>query len=297
VNEKSFFEENGYCVFNNIFTKDEILDFKVALNSLIDLLLKKALSKHDYNQLKFTTDSLLDQGIPLLDKINPSYIPYIQRVISRSPEFLVLSSNKKASTIVKDLLEVPKNQALYLTSNGVVFTSPSSQTRNASKFETEWHLYTFYTMPKSKFIQLWAPLYHDSSHEIGTLKFAAMSHKKDPLQFNQKFDPNKGYNNQYYIEAKDIEGFDKVSIPVTLGQLLVFDGRTVHSSGLNHSSKVRCTLLSLCHDIANEDFEPLKVLYKYGYTPEQWYQDTYQDELSKEHLHDHSTEKTPDGGV
>src|SRR5690606_33220613 len=122
----------------------------------------------------------LDQGIIALDRINPEYVSFIQRTIARSAEFLRFCANPRVTQIVKTLLGMPQELPLYLTSNGVVFTNPNDESRKTTNFEIDWHLDTFFTIPKSRFIQLWAPLYHDATEEIGTLIVCPGSNHVDP---------------------------------------------------------------------------------------------------------------------
>ncbi len=298
-NDKAFFDENGYVVVNDAFSKEDLQAFKASLNGLIKLAIEKA-ERCNLN-LELPTLEVgneLDQGVIALDRLNPEYVSFIQRTVSRSAEFLKFCSNVYITQLLKVLLDMPPDLPLYLTSNGVVFTNPEKENRNRANFEIDWHLDTFFTIPKSRFIQIWAPLYHDATENIGTLMVCPGSNKIDPCQRKQKFNPDSGYNNQYYLEPQEIKPYQPRSIELKLGQLLIFDGRTIHRSGQNISNHVRCTLLGLAHHTGKDEFVPLTALYKYhGLTPEAYFYQLYNDEQAKEHMYDHAVSTELVGGV
>lgn len=289
-NDREFFNQNGYIVIDKVFRKKDINKFKLALDYLIEQTLHRV---RPYDK-EFFFDICLKE----LVNINPLYISYIQRVMSRTPEFLRLSSNENIAILIKYLLGISSNSPLYITSNGVVFTSPKAIKNNLTNFEIDWHLDTFYTIPKSRFIQIWAPLYHDADSKIGTLTLCPGSNKIEPCLVKQKYDPSLPYNNQYYVDPLEIMKYKPTSIDVKLGQLLIFDGRTIHSSGINLSKHFRCTLLGLYHDTRLDEFNPLTIHYKYEkLTPEEYFYQTYNDTNAKNHAYDHAVEKELAGGV
>lgn len=299
ADDRAFFHENGYVVIDNAFSEEDLQAFKVSLNGIIKLAVAKAAKQNPSIELPpLKLGNELDEGIITLDRVNPEYVSFVQRIISRSAEFLKLCSNPHLTQLIKALLDMPEDLPLYFTSNGVVFTNPENENRERANFEIDWHLDTFFTIPKSRFIQLWAPLYHDATEEIGTLMVCPGSNKIDPYQRKQRFNPDIGYNNQYYLEPEEIEPYQPRSIELKLGQLLIFDGRTFHRSGQNTSNHVRCTLLALAHHTGKDEFVPLTTLYKYhGLTPEAHFYQIYNDERAKEHMYDHAVSKELMGGV
>lgn len=299
ADDKAFFDENGYIVIDDAFSKEDLQAFKVSLNGLVKLAVTKAARCNPNLELpSLNAGDELDQGIIALDKVSPEYVSFIQRTIARSAEFLKLCSNPRVTELIKVLLDMPQDLPLYLTSNGVVFTNPQKEDRKRANFEIDWHLDTFFTIPKSRFIQIWAPLYHDSTEEIGTLMVCPGSNKIDPYQRKQRFNPDFGYNNQYYLEPEEVKPYQPHSIELKLGQLLIFDGRTIHRSGQNISNHVRCTLLGLAHHTGKDEFVPLTALYKYhALTPEAHFYQLYNDEQAKEHMYDHAVSKELMGGV
>ena len=295
---KSFFDEHGYVVVDNAFLMEDLITFKKNLDSLIRLCIKRASTSHSFLLPTELSAINLDLGIKLLDAIDPAYVSFIQRTISRSSEFLEFCSNRKIRDLIKFLLEMPGELPLYLTSNGVVFTNPYDEEVKTTNFNIDWHLDTFYTIPKSRFIQWWMPLYHNAVEEIGTLMVCPGSNKVNPYEVKQIFDPSLDYNNQYYVEKDEVEKYNPISVEVKLGQILIFDGKTIHRSGINQSKNVRCTMLGLCHHVAKDDFIPITAPYKYhGLTPEAHFAEIYGDEQARKRAYDHAASNKPLGGI
>lgn len=282
------FQNNGYFLVENAFIESDLYSFKNALNEIVCYVLKKY--RIDY--LSYFNDTQnnfrIDSGIIALRQADPHYVSLVQRTISRTPEFYRLSSSPQIAHTIKKFLNMPLSTPLYLTNNGVIFTTPfDNKNKRASNIELDWHKDTFYTIPRSRFIHMWAPLLHDSTKEIGTLVVCRRSHKAGIDK--QRISLNAAYDHRYTIDKENITDYEKLSIEIKLGQALIFDGNLIHRSGINTSKYVRCSLIGMCHDIREDAFSPLYTEYKYsGETPESYFYEVFGDPnarlLAKEQL-------------
>ena len=199
---------------------------------------------------------------------------------------------------MRDLLDLPEDSPLYLLSNGIVFTNPNDgENKRSSNFELEWHKDTFFTIPKSRFVQFWGPVVNDSAEDIGTLMVCPGSHKHG--NGKQRINTDISFNHRFCMAEGEVEKYDHVSVSLELGELMIFDGYLIHASGQNISDKVRMTMIGLCHDASREECEPVSTHYLYhGKTPEQWFYEEYGDESAKKIMFDQlAPSGEPVGGV
>jgi len=153
-----FFQEHGYIVLQQAISKSLLDAFKETLGKLVDVFF---------------------------------IVSVIQRIVSRTPEFFSLSSCINTMPWIKSIYGLDEKSPVYIINNGIVFTCPDDKNNKAvSNFETNWHNDIFYTIPKSHFWQVWVPLLHNATIEIGTLIICPGSHKdkniKQQIDINAK---------------------------------------------------------------------------------------------------------------
>jgi len=273
------FSEKGFLVIKRAFSPEKILAFQRALEKLVNIFLAKiprtALTEN-------LTTLTCDEKIVLLKNHDANHISIIQRIISRTPEFYALASCDSIIEIIRSVYGLANNSPIYMLNNGIVFTCPNDSNSTAiSNFETDWHNDVFYTLPNSRFWQVWVPLLHNATREIGTLMLCPGSHKQGigMQRINMKAD----YNHRYTIVPDSLKSFSPISVEVALGDMMIFDSRLVHKSGINNSDFVRCTMLGAYHDASLPEFSPVGFEYKYyGKTPEEYFYENFGgDEVKK----------------
>jgi ectoine hydroxylase-related dioxygenase (phytanoyl-CoA dioxygenase family) len=296
--DKNQFLEEGYTVIKNAFSKEDLTAFRKTFQKIVGSVLTRAAKA--YPQLKSAqVGENCDEGLLALRYTNPEYVSVVQRLISRSPEFFRLSSAPKVFAIIRQLIDVSEDSPLYLLSNGVVFTNPDdSENKRSSNFELVWHQDTFFTIPRSRYVQFWGPLTHNFTEEIGTLKVCPGSHKDG---YGKQFiHTDISFNHRYSTALEDVEKYQHVSVNLELGELMIFHGQLIHASGNNvKQNHVRTTILGLCHDASRDECVPVSTHYKYhGQTPEAWFYEVYGDEKAKEIMFEQAAEVgEPIGGV
>jgi hypothetical protein len=274
--KNKFFDEHGYVVIDDAFTKDEVKAFVCTLHDIIFYYLNK------YKIVLPGIDELsievrCDNGLLALRSSNPKYPLLVQAAISRSGEYYRLSSSPVVLGQMRSLLNLSQSSPFYFTNNGIIFTNPNDEdNKQSSNINTEWHKDTFYTIPKSQFLHIWAPILHPSNKDIGTLMVCPGSHHGGVGQ--QRINITAQYDHRYYMSPDEIDSYVPCSISLELGQALIFDSRLIHKSGSNISDHVRCTLIGLYHNVLNENFQPLLVQYLYSeQTPEGYFYEIFQD--------------------
>lgn len=285
----SFFEENGYIILKNIIPKAELFQFKIKLTSFVVFKLRQQLG---------VIDSDLHSAYKLLLQQSPETVSEIQRTICRSPEYFRLASNAKLHDSINYLFNLSSDDFLYLISNGIVFSSKEElfQQRSAN-IHLAWHNDVYFTIPRSPFLQIWVPLLQDATAENGSLKIIPRSHKLNILK--QDFNPEVDYLHRYTVNDEKLKNYTQLSVDVSLGDVLVFDGRLIHASGSNSTSKIRCTMISVIHNPKNKYFCPTIIDYKYkNQTPEEYYYENNHNDKIKDILKEQALVCTePPGGV
>ena len=147
--------------------------------------------------------------------------------------------------------------------------------RDAEHWYT-WHKDTFYTVPESTFVQLWAPVVEDSTVDLGTVKICPKSHKAGGREQIDIAKEGHQPRYRYIVPDSAVAKYEVVDVPVTLGQVLLFDPGLIHRSGNNTSDTCRFTLLGFFHQIENEKFRPLLLRQAYvGKTPDQYFAELF----------------------
>ena len=299
------FKDAGYVIIDDAFTQEELDNFRKTLHYSICNILERAATKHPAlkNTLKeiISTDSAnnCDKGLLALRYADPTLVSVVQRFISRSPEFYKLCSSSVMTQALRAVMELSTHAPLYFLSNGIVFTNPDdSDNLRSSNFELDWHQDTFFTIPRSPYIQFWGPVLHDSDTDIGTLILCPGSQKEG--YGKQRIHPELSFNHRFSMAEGEVDKYTHVPANLKLGQMLIFHGQLIHASGDNTSQHVRTTLLGLCHNASSEHCNPVSTEYRYyGQTPEAWFYEVYQDDKALSLIDQFAANPTgePKGGV
>ena len=233
----------GYIVKKNFFSSDEVNQFNNKLETIIKHFLKK-------NNLSSTHP--LDDGFMKLDELKHENIHIIYNIIKDSDALNLLTSSKKVFNTVRSLMNKDINDPIY-NMYGVSRMDPPADGR----FLYKWHQESFYTIPQSNSIQLWAPLIHSSSKENGTIDVLVGSHVKElPHRLEKVIDGHE----QKYLDDSDIkEEYETLTVELDPSDALFFHPYLIHKSNNNISQQVRYSLVS-------HYLDPLSIDYKHDIT-------------------------------
>jgi len=169
------------------------------------------------------------------------------------------------TNIINSILKKDPDNPLYCYTNRCLIQEPCNDDRTYG-----WHQEIFYTIPKSSFIQTWAPLVRDTTKENGTIWIAEKSIKEDIALQTWNDVPNRV--TQILVNDDIVNKYNQKQIEMKLGSLLIFSGKTIHKSGYNLSNNVRYSLVGMYHDISYPTFETPITKYNYrGLTPKEYF--------------------------
>jgi len=261
------FHENGFIVIDNAYTSQELRDFHDILVKLIQAWLGKASRTHPELKPEKFSGRELDDGIVALKALDTSFIGDIYDTLAQAPEFLRIISKREVSAFANQLLGRSVGSPLYTFTCRCRIDPPLDTRRTYG-----WHQEVFYTIPESKIVQTWAPLVRNLGKREGTIEVKVGSHKAGIPR--QSWEEPQGKALQILADPALLEPFPSKVVEMSLGQLLIFDGRLFHQSGSNTSDQVRYSLVGMYHDIDQPNFRPPAVSFSYkGKTPRQYYEE------------------------
>ena len=253
-----FFNNNGYLIIDNLIPKSELKKFEQAVKAVVSFQLKK-------QNVNVNKGRNLSDGMNLLEEINHDIIADISDYLAYMPESLRILSSSKIKHVINLLLKQNMNDPLYITNTAPILAMP-----NDIDYKYAFHKDTFYTIPKSDYIQIWAPLVRDASKKNGTLQILPGSHKAG-WKGQKKL---KGVSNRhkYVVTDKEISKYKIKHCSMNLGQIMFFHPGLAHQSGTNSSDETRFSLVSVYHNIKNNNIRPLYPNFKFkGSSPEEFY--------------------------
>ena len=266
----AFYKEQGYIVVDDVLPKENLDAIARSIRRIVRFHIRKAQKIHD-SMPEIPEGREFSDGMAALDAVDHSHIAEIYDTLLSTPEGFRLTSRPRITRMVNQLLGDDPEAPLFATQCGVLLFMP----RDAEHWYT-WHKDTFYTVPESTFVQLWAPVVEDSTVDLGTVKICPKSHKAG---WREQIDVAKdGRQPRYRYQVSDsaVAKYEPIDVPVRLGQVLLFDPGMIHRSGNNTSDTCRFTLLGFFHQIENERFRPLLLRQAYvGKTPDQYFAELF----------------------
>lgn len=252
---KNDFKNNGYIILKNFFTKTELNDFQESLVKLIKINLEKASKKYSDIDINNFDGKELDEGIIKLEETDTNFIADIYDIIPTMPSFMRLTAKQELSELINTIFEREKNFPLYTFTNRCRIDPPL-----ITRKSTKWHQEIFYTIPKSNFVQIWGPLIRDITKKNGGIEICLESHREGIAKqsCDSKLDPNR-----FIIDNDIIDKYEKITIELNLGDLMIFNPNLFHRSGSNISNEVRYTNIGMFHNVEFPTFRPTQPSYKY----------------------------------
>ena len=263
-----FFNENGFVIIDNFFNTEELSNFESSLHYLIKGKLEIASKNNPNLLLDEYNNSIFDDDLIKLEELDHQYIADIYDTISQVPEFLQLITKKETTEYINQLLKRDSKKPLYTFTCRCRIDPPNDDRR-----QTKWHQEVFYTIPKSNFLQTWAPLVNDADASNGSIQVCVGSHKEGIAK--QSWDMEKGGANPFVIDEDVVKKYKIMDVEMKKGQFMIFNSRLFHRSGTNSSNKVRYSLVGMYHDVDNFNFEPPRLTFKYRKDPKQFYDEVF----------------------
>ena len=241
------FNRFGFLIIPGLLAEADLSLFSLALRRIIQFQLSRAIKSGTFVEVPAGRECNL--GMQLLEAIDHQYVAHINDCMYGMPEVLRLLSSENIRGAVNQLLRNDINSPLFCTNGSVVLAMPNDKNHTHG-----WHKDTFYTLPNSEYVQIWAPLVQDATIALGTLKVCSESHKR--AWKGQRLVQDVGYIHRYQVSAEELERFSPCDVEMKVGETLFFHSGLAHSAGENISADARFSLVGIFHEIENETFSP-----------------------------------------
>jgi len=259
------FKENGYIKLRCIDIKKlKIMRQHFAI--MIEILFKKNFKgkpkKFKNNERKI--NFFLNEGMIKLEKKNHNNLSNLYNQIVKSTNFYNIVSDKKITSIVNSLLKRKLNYNLYVNSSSIRMDIPG-----ITEYVYGWHQDNKSNIKNSNFIQVWMPVFSDITSSLGGLHILEQSFKYDILTTHTKVEIEKLKKKQplranYNVNILDKKKkFNEKIITCRLGEVVFFNKKLMHKSGINKSkNQMRYIFSSFYHDINNSKWAYKKLEHK-----------------------------------
>jgi len=237
--EKNYLN-NGYVVLRDFLPKNILEKFKNSLSGHIS----NQLNKHGLENFK----DPLNNGLIELNKIRKDKskfdsVQVIYNTIRKLPELFELITNEELIKIIKRLSGLEKinpNISPYIWESFCRIDPPVDAT-----FDLKWHQESYFTLPNSNSVQLWAPFVNNINLEdTGTISAIKKSHLEGELA-HSIVRHNENYVSES-IKKEKIENYSKdyEIFSLNVGDVLLFHEHLIHRTINNQGSKVRYTMIA-----------------------------------------------------
>jgi len=252
------FKENGFYIEKSVIPKSLqeelfLVFYDLALSSLNRNKIKLDFEIKNINKVSFPNDVVkLDEILSALLAHTNDHIAEIYDTVAYSSTFLKFISLPKIEETARELLSLKKHTPLYSATHRIRMDFPKDIKRKAG-----WHQEIFYTLPETRFLQTWAPVLRDSTVDYGTLLICKKSHLNGIAKQTWE-EEKKDYATRITIDNQIIEQYEKIELPMELGDVIYFDPHLIHRSGYNSSKEVRYSQVGMWNDCSYKSFRAPK---------------------------------------
>ena len=259
------FYRNGYLIVDDVFNNNEMNQLSQAVKAILVYKYNYLLDKNNKKGINITESNILKSIVQEIANIDRREFDNITESICHLPEFLRMISKKNIQKISNILMNQSIVCPLYGYINRCRINLPKD--KNA---EAGWHREIFQTIPRANFIQIWAPLFFNSSFKNGTIEFCKSSHN---IEFSKpKWQGNKNGTAKIFLNENKTKKYKNIRMNLKVGQAVFFNGKILHRSGNNTSNSPRYSMVGLYHNIKDKNFFPPKATYSYlKETPQEYF--------------------------
>tara|TARA_Y100000996_G_scaffold399112_1_gene367826 strand:+ start:166 stop:951 length:786 start_codon:yes stop_codon:yes gene_type:complete len=225
-NIKSFFNENGYAIIKNYFSKKECKKF-------LNIISKYSSKEYPPIMNPDRIDFLVSQSIPKIEKFKKlnEKTEFIRNLQKDADYFKSVMTNKKILNLLKKI----KNKKIYALMSQMIFKKAKTSYSLQS-----WEPHQDNSYPKNKngeYITI-NIFMNDSSKQNGTLYIWEKSHTYGIFDYKSKISYREKDNKPGNI-SKSKKTFNEKVLNFKKGDLLILHGNLVHGSFPNKSKKSR----------------------------------------------------------
>ena len=237
--EKKYLE-NGYVILRDFFPKKTLSRFR---NSILGHIVNQ-LNKHNLKDFKDPfNNGLIELNKIRMNKNNLDSVQIIYNTVRKLPELFELISDEQLLKVIKRLsgLEtINSDLSPYIWETFCRIDPPKDGT-----FDLKWHQESYFTLPNSNSVQLWAPIINDVSlEETGTISVIKKSHlygelKHSIVRHNDSYISESIKDERINYVNSDLENFK-----LNVGDVLLFHENLIHKTLNNKGDKVRYTMIA-----------------------------------------------------
>ncbi len=221
------YDKNGYIVLKHFFPQEKLNLVQTQLQSIIG---------HELAKAGIQATDIPNEGLLELEQKDHNIIQRIYDTFSGSDGLLNIVSDTKLRNVIKDLLGLTEDQAIFNLYHVGRIDPP-----NDNRFTYGWHQQSYYSIAESDQVQLWTPLVNRNTKEMGTISILLDSHKEE---IQHHVDQVPDGHKQMIIGDEEVTHFKEKIIELNPTDILLFHPLMIHRSNNNVSKKVRYSLVS-----------------------------------------------------
>jgi ectoine hydroxylase-related dioxygenase (phytanoyl-CoA dioxygenase family) len=237
----------GYSIIDNALPLRELDQLCDIAVDLLHAQYKRLKVDFPGGPVSENLQQTLDQGVTYLAKHHRDAFDEFLDRFSGTLAFNRLLCASALEVEINRCLARQTNKALVGHLNKLRVLMPATEVGKLG-----WHREIFQTVPRSRFVQIWAPLFRPSTSQNGALQVLDASHSIELRKPAWK--QNRNGVSAVSYEDSDFRGLNVTSVELELGQAILFDGFLVHRSGTNISPFPRYSVVGLYHDAEDENF-------------------------------------------
>ena len=240
---ESSYIKDGFSV-KNIFDKESIDNFVLTFHDLLKLQMKK---------LSINVSDDLDKDLLAIQKRSNQCLNEVLLMARHTSAGHNLASKEKLAESSFKLLATESD----LSEKNLIISGPSFFVNipNNNERKYTWHSEQNWYPKRRNFLNVWCPIILDRTSD-NSMAIMAGSHKKDWIYFSE----NTGYdgvidetsNVQYEIPTSFLSSYKEYIPAVKIGEGLFFNGKSVHRSLDNTSSKTLFTMVFRVFDYSED---------------------------------------------
>ena len=225
------FKYQGYIIVENAFEFDDIRSLQSAIAAVIRLVARipgVPCSQDDSEALR--------EGILELAKTDRHYVAQVYDAVKLLPEFQRFTCNQ-VFTQLFEKLRPDSMPGFSMGGSGIRIDLPQEES-----FRAHWHQEYLSQLRSIDGLTFWSPLV-DIELDMGPVRVLPGSHKEGLLKTHYaEGSTEEAYALRLVRQEHLLRKYSIEQPIVNLGDLLVIDYLTAHSSGINNSTKPRWSL-------------------------------------------------------
>ena len=242
---KKYYNENGYVVLKNFFSKKKISELENGIiKNAFKIIQNKNIKQHSVSNLKFNSELIK------LKKKEPKIFGSFYDSLQHNAKLYQIFSIQKISKVLK-LLNNKGMEEFCLSNIGVRMDVPFD-----TRHKYNWHQDRAYypqNRDGNKGMLIWAPL-SLLTKDIGPLKIKPKSHKMG-FTFVRKTQ-KKNFSPQYTLPKGKLSSFKTINLNIKPGDVAFINFHTYHASGSNKSKRIRFAIQARYSDTTDQNFLP-----------------------------------------